>query len=258
MTDEQNTTEGPVDETSGNSDEPITEGSDAEDYLTQLEEERTSRTELEEANAELSAQLAEALRERDDFKAEAEKHRPTADVRRFHMATPEDVYARFGKDQIADLAQLERVKQNRERSKNGHFPLPQLEGAELEKAINATIADLLGDTARAQPPIEGPLNRVLKMVDREGNLRQIPYEPQINNMAGSLADGYERYRQKGFKMPDPMLCATADCYEDSRINAAGEFEFKGYCSQDHMDRTERLNTQTQVPGVTNRNVLSGV
>lgn len=213
--------------------------------------------ELKRENEALSVKLADAIRERDEFKEEADQNRPTRDTRHFQMTTPEDVFARFGKEKIYDLAQLERVKQNRERSKNGHFPLPELEGEQLERAVNATVADLLGDKERTRPPVEGPLNRVLKMVDKKGNLRQIPYEPQINNMAGSLADGYERYRQKGFKMPDPMWCATQDCSEFALVNEAGEFAFKGYCSQDHMNRTEREKDQP-VPGVTNRNVLAGV
>lgn len=229
-------------------DEPVTEESDAQAYIE----------ELKAANEELQKELAATLKEKAQAEAEADEYRPWEDVSHFHMENRDDVFARFGREQIVDLAQTERVKQNRERSKNGHFPLPPLEGEELERAIEATVADLLGDEGRAQPPVEGPLNRVLKMVDKQGGLRQIPYEPQVNNMAGSLADGYERYRQKGFKMPKPMMCATQDCYKDSAQNEAGEFAFGGYCSADHRDRTERTQTQTGIPGVTNRNVLTGV
>ncbi|MCH8198772.1 MAG: hypothetical protein IIA54_01725 [Chloroflexi bacterium] len=59
----------------------------------------------------------------------------------------------------------------------------------------------------------------------------------INNLAGSISDAKERYREKGFKMTDPDLCPSQNCYEPS-ILKGGNFVFKGYCSHDHLARTE--------------------
>lgn len=220
---------------------------------------------LEAANADLEAKLAEALKERADaiartveLEAQVEELSPTADVSHFLMETPDDVRARFSDQQLKDLANEERIRENRERNARGDFPLPALEGAELEASIDRAIGLLLADREAARPPLVGPLDRVLKMVDRQGQLRQIPYEPQVNNMAGSLADGYERYRQKGFKMTKPTLCPTKDCYNAAAIAADGEYAYGAYCSTDHQARTERANTQTNVPGVTNRNVMRGM
>lgn len=207
------------------------------------------------ANQVLEENLNETVTALEDAEDKVQEFKPTADVTMFLMASPEEVYARFGKEHLVDLANMERVKLNRERTKNGHFPLPQLEDDELDKALEAAIADLLLDRERATPPLEGPLNRVLKMVDKQGGLRQIPYEPQINNMAGSLADGYERYRLKGFKMPEPMLCAAMNCYLLAAVNEEGKYLFRSYCTADHERRTERDQQAAGVPGITNRNVL---
>lgn len=213
---------------------------------------------LEKENEELSRRLADAMAHVEVQEAKIEELKPTRPVVKFLMNTPDDVRARFTPQQLKDLANSERIKENRERNARGDFPLPQLEGKELEDAIDRAIDMLLADREMAQPPLEGPLDRVLKMMDPDGNLRQIPYEPQINNMAGSLADGYERYRQKNFKMTDPLLCATKDCYREAAVAENGEYLFRAYCSQDHENRTERDTTQTTVPGITNRNVMKGL
>lgn len=213
---------------------------------------------LEKENEDLSRRLADAMKVIDDQDEKIDELRPTRDVTPFLLENAEDVRARFSDQALKDLANVERIQENRERNARGDFPLPQLEGKELKAAIDRAIDMLLADRDMAQPPITGPLDRVLKMVDTSDNLRQIPYEPQINNMAGSLADGYERYRQKGFKMTDPLLCATKDCYNLAAVGADGEWLFRAYCSADHEARTERDTTQTQVPGITNRNVMKGL
>ena len=218
--------------------------------------------ELEAENADLERRLAQALRDNERLAAKVDDLKPTVDVSVYLMETADDVRKRFTPQQLKDLANAERIKENRERNARGDFPLPPLEGEELEAAIDGAIEMLLADREMTQPPVEGPLDRTLKMVapvqkgQQRGHLVQIPYEPQVNNQAGSLADGYERYRQKGFKMTDPTLCPTKDCYRKAAMND-GDFVFGAYCTADHQNRTERDTTQTAVPGVTTRNVLRG-
>ena len=216
-----------------------------------------------ETNAkDLATAFGDMADERDRAVAEADEHRPTRDVMPFLMETADDVRKRFTPQNLEDLANAELVTINRERTKNGHWPLPALEGIELEKAIDEAIASLLADRAMATPPTEGPLGRSLKMVSpakggQPEQLRQIPYEPQINNMAGSLEDGFARYRRKGFKMADPSLCPTMDCSLKSVVGEDGEFVYGAYCSADHRIRTERDSSQSEIPGVTSRNVVRG-
>lgn len=237
---------------------------EAKDALeAQLADALKKLSEAETAPAEHEAELVSRLREAEDraskAEAEAEELRPTKDVSKFFLNTKEDVVERFGEQAIKDLAHSEWALLNKERVKAGHYPLEPLKDEQLEDAMDRAIAELLTDQARAEAQIPGPpvaLNRTLKMVSPAGHLVQIPYEPQVNNMAGSLADGYERYRQKGFKMTNPMLCATQDCNQFSAIGADGNFLYRAYCSADHETRTERDSVQAAVPGITTRNVVS--
>ena len=62
-------------------------------------------------------------------------------------------------------------------------------------------------------------------------------EPQINNTAGSLADGIVRYTEKGFKLTEPFLCPRAGCFTPAALNG-NQWAYNGYCSQLHQAETE--------------------
>jgi len=196
-------------------------------------------TELVEKDAVIDSAIA-LVNEKDEALQRAEalvvEYKPTTDVGSFLMETADDVRARFSEQTILDLAEGELAEINRVRLKAGHTQI-KYDDDEWEKAIDATIADLLADRQTNGPPVVGPLMRTLKMVKPDGVLVQIPYEKQINNLAGSIADAVARYVDKGFKKTDPDLCPSQNCYEPS-ILKGGNFVFKGYCSNDHLARTE--------------------
>ena len=225
-------------------------------------------TEPNERIAELETQVVEQegviksaialVDEKDEALQKAEalvvEYKPTVDIRSYLMETPDDVRARFSEQTIQDLAEGEIAEVNRVRTKAGHAPI-KYDEKEMAKKIDETILDLLADRAREAPPVTGPLMRTLKMVKPDGTLVQIPYEDQINNLAGSISDAKERYREKGFKMTDPDLCPSQNCYELS-ILEGGNFVFRGYCSNDHLTRTEGTQvSQTDI--ITRTSVHSG-
>lgn len=200
----------------------------------------------------LEQQLADATVRAEKAEELAEAHSPTRDIGGFIMTSIEDVEHRFDKQNIRDLAEAELAEINRARLKNGYMPI-NYSDEEWAVAIEKVKSDLLLDREKYAPPAEGPLMRTLKMVTPAGNLVQIPYEPQINNQAGSLEDGIAIYRNKGFKLPKPMLCPSQDCYEYSAVNDNdGNYTFKAYCTKDHHDRTERVQGQSVENVVTAR------
>jgi len=191
--------------------------------------------------AELTQNLAVALDAVEAAEAKVAEFDPYTDIEGFLMVDAADVRTRFGKEKLRDLAMLELAEINKRRWKDG-LDRVQYSPAEMEEKINDIISDLLADRKREAPPDDGsPIMRTLKMVDKDGNIRQVPFEPQVNNQAGSLEDGVARYRNKGWKLPKPMLCPSQNCWEPSAVDEDGRWRFKAYCTQDHLVRTEGAN-----------------
>ena len=93
--------------------------------------------------------------------------------------------------------------------------------------------------------------------DEMPTIEQIPMEGQINNGAGSLADGIVRYTRKGFKLTDPFLCPRAGCFQPAANNEFNEWAFDGYCTELHHDEVEGPNKKDT--GVSVRDVVgSGI
>lgn len=183
----------------------------------------------------------------------------THDVSGWLFETVDDVKAFYPMAHLRDLAQAEIASINRVRMKEGYDRV-QFTDEDFEAAIDEIVVGLLADR-KAGAREEGPLMRTLKMVklDDNGNVErlvQIPYEGQINNIAGSLEDGYRKYTKKNFKRTDPMLCPSQDCWEVS-AEEDGKMLFTGYCSQDHYNRTEAGAGAPEVPGVTTTGAISG-
>jgi hypothetical protein len=203
----------------------------------------------------LRAQLREAAKVIEKQKAELEANKPTVNIRHHLFETIEDVKAFYPEKQLRDMALAEIASINKTRMKQGYDPIrPDKE--ELAELITETMEDLLADRKVNGAPEEGPLLRTLKMVAPDGSLRQIPYEGQFNNIAGSLEDGYRKYTKKGFKRTEPMLCPAGGCWEVS-AEENGEMVHTGYCSVDHFGRTEAGVGAPVVPGVTTRGSISG-
>lgn len=191
------------------------------------------RAELEAANADL-ATAKQALAEAEQ---KARQLDPTADVSGFLYTTREELIDFLGLDTIDSIVENQIATDNKVRTRQG-FDRLTYSPAEKKSLRDQVIDELLSDREAAAPPSEGFLSRSLKMLSPSGALIQIPYEGQINNVAGSLADGYVRYEKKGYKRVRPNLCPSTDCYREAVVEN-GEFTFFGYCSRDHYLRTER-------------------
>ncbi len=89
-------------------------------------------------------------------------------------------------------------------------------------------------------------------------IEQIPLEGQINNTAGSLADGIIRYTRKGFKITDPFLCPRAGCFKPAAVDAFNKWQWDGYHSEAHRNEVE-IDQDIDLTGVIVRDhgVLSG-
>lgn len=214
------------------------------------------------ASADMVKELRDELRKAEltikKQQVEIDMLSPTVDASRWIWETPEDVKAFFTEQQLKDIAEASFKEVNRERVRNGYQPITYSD-EEWAEGVDQAIEDLLTDAA-AGPPEVGPLARTLKMVNpKNGNLVQIPFEGQVNNIAGSLNDGLFRYEQKGFKRTKPMFCPSADCWQTAASGTGskkGSYLFDGYCSQDHFNRTERRDN-ADLPGVTSRNEIIG-
>ncbi|HEX7098950.1 MAG TPA: hypothetical protein VF377_06890 [Acidimicrobiia bacterium] len=192
-----------------------------------LEEEQAKRAAAEAELAEKSAKL--------------DGLNPTVDVSPWLWETRDDVVAFYGMDKLREIVEGRIATENKRRTKDGYDRL-QYTREEKEAMVDEVIDELLEDRQRTAPPEEGPLARTLKMVafdpqTNEPRLVQIPYEEQVNNIAGSLADGIVRYTNKGYKRTNPPLCPAQDCFRPSAMEG-GQFLHYGYCSEDHRARTE--------------------
>lgn len=197
----------------------------------------TTVVETDDQILALEAELKEAIERAETAEARVEELKPTRSIEHYLDMSEEGLRARFGEQQIRDIAARELVQINKRRLAEGLTPV-SWEGRELEDAIQRVIAGLQADRQLYGPPSEGPLNKTLKMVKPDDMLIQVPYENQINNLAGSIEDAVARYRNKGYKLTEPLLCPSQNCWEKAAMNG-GVYEFKGYCTEDHMKRTER-------------------
>lgn len=201
--------------------------------------------------ADLKAQLEEERKLRLAAEAEAKRLSPTVDIRGMLFRNTDEVREFFGPKKIKELVDTRLAADNKALNRQG-FDRISLTKEEREEFTEEMLQSFIDDRRSVTPPIEGPLTRTIKMVTPDGlSLRQMIFEGQVNNTAGSLADGILVYQNKGFKRTDPMLCPSMDCWEPSAVVTSGKgkgrMEFTGYCSQDHYNRTESRQSRT-VPG----------
>ena len=86
-------------------------------------------------------------------------------------------------------------------------------------------------------------------------MRQLPLEAQINNAAGSIADGVLKYRNKGAKIVTPFLCLLFDCYRPAALDDAGNPVFGLYCSEDHFRFVEGTSARGSNAGTAGERVI---
>lgn len=202
------------------------------DEAPEVDEAAALRDELAAAHARaaaLEAELAEQARQ-------IEAARPTVDVSKWLWESHEDVIEFYGMDKLREIVDQRIATENKKRTRQG-FDRLSYTPEERQEMVGAVVAELLADRLASGPPEEGPLMRTLKMVSPAGELVQIPYEEQVNNIAGSLADGRVRYETKGYKRTRPALCPAKDCFRPAAVED-GKFLYFGYCSENHRARTE--------------------
>lgn len=207
----------------------------------------------DESLAELEHELEELRARNAALQEENDKFKPTYDVRGLLNHPVETLSEFFGPDYWRELAEQEFASENRQRMRDGLRPMDP---------DDRTISDIIvriQQEKRDQPNripgsnIAEPAMKKIKMVIHRPMvfrgrtikypvIEQIPLEPQINNTAGSLADGIVRYTEKGFKLTDPFLCPRNGCMADAALDNMN-WAFSGYCSRVHQMETE---------GVTNR------
>jgi len=152
-------------------------------------------------------------------------------------------------------------KDNMKRAKDG---LPVFNISDHPELLDDLIVELKTKEAmaNAKEPTEAPTRRV-KLLIMRGNppfpvIEQIPMEAQINNMAGSLADGIIRYTRKGFKLTDPFLCPRAGCFRPAQNDELGRWLYDGYCTERHRTEVEGAEKSPTVGLQTKDTILSGI
>ena len=150
-------------------------------------------------------------------------------------------------------------KENMQRAKDG---LPVFNISDHPEILDDKIAELKAKAQSAvnREPDEPAYRRVKLLIMRNGmpTIEQIPMEAQVNNMAGSLADGIIRYTRKGFKLTDPFLCPRAGCFRPAQNDELGRWLYDGYCTDRHRTEVEGKDKSPTVGLQTKDTVLSGI
>lgn len=207
----------------------------------------------------MQTRILELERELASERANVEKLRPDVDVDQWLFANVDDVIAFYGEEKLTEIAMGEVALENKRRVRAGHPPLDsqQMNALMSPSRIAEEARKILAERRNSVPSAPAELMRMVKMIaptkecgcnfDTDGNptncythgsLRSIPFEPQVNNMRGSLYDATQRYVNKGFKITAPYLCMGGPCCEPAAVDARGKFIHGGYCSEDHRSRTK--------------------
>lgn len=199
--------------------------------------------------------IRELERENADLSRKVEQFKPTADIRHLLFTDTEKVAAYYTHQELADMVYESLGKLNMDRRQRGLDPL-RFDDDELEAKIEEKKRQIVA--AFTRPPTNRP-GRVIVMYDpHTDTLRTVPVESQINNMAGSLADGVVRYQRKGWKFTDPKLCSRKGCRAETALTADGKWAFEGYCSAEHRDQVERGRRGAAPPSVITQDVMDRV
>ena len=255
----------------------------SEDEAEQLEEIRSAVEEVApewmnvEDKAAMQARILELERELAAKDAKIETLRPDTDIHDRLFDSVEDVFEWYGEEALASIAMDEIAEVNKQRIKRGHPAMTSAEMQPSRERIEQEARKILAERRNAVG--SGPFNRSLKMIApsrtcgcngyddemkplpcyRHGNLVPIPFEPQVNNMKGSLYDATERYIKKGFKLTNPLICFAGPCNEPAAVDSRGKLLYGGYCSDRHRSATPaEANTDgtRTVLGTINRDSLA--
>jgi len=155
-------------------------------------------------------------------------------------------------------AEAEYKKVNKERALQG---LPGFDVKQHPEILDDLLVELKTKESMHidNSALEVASRKVKLYIVRNGmpTIEQIPMENQINNMAGSLADGIIRYTRKGFKLTNPFLCPRAGCFKPATSNEFNKWMYDGYCTEIHRAEVEGEQS-SPTAGLQTRDVLSGV
>ena len=212
-----------------------------------------SEAELRERLSLLEARNRELEKENYDLKPTRElKGMFTDRVKWLTENSPE------GERYWINRAEAEYKKVNKERAQEG---LPVFDVKEHPEILEDLLIELKTKESMHidNSAVEVAARKVKLYIERNGmpTIEQIPMENQINNMAGSLADGIIRYTRKGFKLTDPFLCPRAGCFKPAASDEMKRWKYDGYCTEIHRAEVEG-EQKSPTSGLQTRDVLSGV
>lgn len=155
------------------------------------------------------------------------------------FTTPDEVRAFLGDDLLKAMAQTTLGAENRKRTKQGLPGLHLSDPDEYRRLAEQVIEQTLIETVEQQTSWVGERldqiipQRMIKMVNPNGTMVQIPLEITINNAAGSLNDPMEVYKRKGHKLAWPVRCLLRDCWAVAALDSREKPIYDGYCSEFH-------------------------
>ena len=239
-------------------------GMSREELLAELEQRRRREAELE---ADLEA-----------ANEEVQARSGQADWPLFHKA--EEVIAYYGRDALREKVVSNKARESKQAMQRGLPPQYAIGSEGYWADVEAGIEELAKKMVRYRTQwVSDDWNkrvkmRMVKMVKpvkvwdedtgerwsyelRDGaQLAQLPIEAQINNAAGSIADGILKYRNKGFRVAAPFFCLLFDCWNPVPFDEGGNpVHGMLYCSQDHQSYVEGLKGLSQNAGSTGDKVL---
>ncbi len=172
---------------------------------------------------------------------EVDKYKPTVDISEWisdpvkytEENTPEGV------DFWKNRAEAEFANENVTRLRSGLPTISLKDSPEILELLIEKAKDKLRGRWEGEPT-DPPYRTVKLFFMRNGypTIEQLPYEAQVNNIAGSLADGIIRYTRKGFRIPDPFLCPRRGCFRPSAVDEFGRWMFDTYCKEFHRQEVE--------------------
>lgn len=213
------------------------------------------------SEADLRARLAKMEAENRRLLDENKQLKPTVDIGDYVTDRVKWITDNSpeGEDYWLNRAEASFKKENMQRAKDG---LPVFNIADHPELLDNLIAEIKTKEAinNAKEPNEPAYRRVKLLIMRNGmpTIEQIPMEAQVNNMAGSLADGIIRYTRKGFKLTDPFLCPRAGCFRPAQNDELGRWLYDGYCTDRHRTEVEGKDKSPTVGLQTKDTVLSGI
>ena len=196
---------------------------------------------------ELRAEVAALQKKNADLTREVVKTSKVVDISLF-LSDPVAWTDRTNPEGVkywTNRAEAKFAADNMDRAKQG---LPQFNINDHPEILDDLVEELKeemrqrGDRPLGVPGEFPKIPRRIKMIiDRNGTptIEQLPLEGQVNNMAGSMADGIMIYTVKGFKMTSPILCTRQDCYKPAALNPQGSLVHKNaYCTALHEKDVE--------------------